>query len=316
MSSAHDVGSERGHRAHALFLDVQDKITDTLAGIDGGPGFRTDEWRRPEGGGGRTRIIEGGAVFEKGGVAVSLVHGELSEAFARELPGEGRRFLATGISLVIHPRSPRVPTVHANFRYLERGDAEHTTCWFGGGSDLTPWVLFEEDAVHFHRVWRDVNRRHAVGDWPRFKKWCDEYFHLAHRGESRGIGGFFFDYLGLPAPKGTPADPEDAFSFVRDGAGSFLDAYMPIVARRKDERWTEAERDWQLRRRSRYVEFNLLYDRGTTFGLRTGGRVESILMSLPNLVSWKYDDKPEPGTYQEQLVEALRQPRDWLAGVP
>lgn len=305
--------SERGARAHAFFLEVQDRITAALEAADGGARFRTDEWERPEGGGGRSRIIEGGHVFEKGGVNVSLVFGELSEAFAKELPGPGRSFLATGVSLVIHPRSPHVPTVHANFRYLEKGGPDAGVAWFGGGADLTPWIVYEEDAAHFHRVWRDACARHPVADHAAFKKACDEYFFLPHRGESRGIGGIFFDYLGLDAPKGRPADHEQAFDFVRDAAGAFLDAYLPVVERRRGTPGTEAERDWQLRRRSRYVEFNLIYDRGTIFGLKTGGRIESILMSLPNLVAWKYDDQPEPGTYQEELLEVLRHPRDWLA---
>jgi coproporphyrinogen III oxidase len=250
-------------------------------------------------------------LIEKGGVNVSCVFGELTESFARELPGEGRAFFASGISLVIHPRSPHVPTVHANFRYLEKGAG---VAWFGGGSDLTPWILYEEDAVHFHRVWRDVIARHpAVPDYPTMKAWCDDYFFIPHREERRGIGGFFFDYLGVPPPRGTSIDLDLAFRFVKDAAKSFLGAYMPLVERRREHPVTEEEREWQLVRRGRYVEFNLVYDRGTVFGLKTKGRVESILMSLPNLVRWTYDQGPTPGTYQERLVSVLRTPRDWLS---
>lgn len=322
-----DGATPRGRAAHQFFLDLQDKITDALASLDGRSSFRTDPWDRPEGGGGRTRIIEDGAVFEKGGVAVSAVHGELSEAFAKELPGPGRRFFATGVSLVIHPRSPHVPTVHANFRYLEKGDATGRIAWFGGGADLTPWILYEEDAVHFHRTWQRACAQHPeVADYRAYKQWCDDYFQILHRQERRGIGGIFFDYLGAGpegqaviarsgggrGPESRAQDLERVFAFVKDAGGAFLEAYLPVADRRKNNPGTAEERDWQLRRRSRYVEFNLVYDRGTIFGLKTNGRIESILMSLPNLVAWKYDDKPAPGTYQERLVEVLKTPRDWL----
>ncbi|MCC7386800.1 MAG: oxygen-dependent coproporphyrinogen oxidase [Deltaproteobacteria bacterium] len=303
--------SERAKRAHQFFLDLQDKITDALANADGGKSFQTEEWKRADGGGGRSRVLEDGAVIEKGGVNVSAVFGTLSETFGKDLPGTGAEFFATGISLIIHPKSPQVPTVHANFRYLERGQGQ--TAWYGGGADLTPWILRPEDARHFHQVWKTVAGRHPIVDHARLKQWCDEYFFLPHRQETRGIGGIFFDYLGLEGdPRGTPADLEQVERFVKDAGGSFLDAYLPIVERTKGLPWTEDERRWQLIRRGRYVEFNLLYDRGTIFGLKTGGRIESILVSLPNLVAWKYDHRPEPG-YQTALVEALRQPRDWLA---
>lgn len=316
MSPGLELQSERGARAHAHFLDLQDAITRALSAVDGA-GFRTDEWTREGGGGGRTRVLSEGVVFERAGVNVSCVHGELADAFARELPGEGRRFFAAGLSLVLHPRSPRVPTVHANFRYLEKGDLEGRRGWFGGGADLTPWVLYDEDAIHFHTVWRDACDRHPrVASYDAFKRACDDYFFIAHRGERRGIGGIFFDYLGLDPPRGIPADLEDAFDFVRDASACFLDAYLPIVERRKHEAWNEEERAWQLVRRGRYVEFNLVYDRGTTFGLKTKGRTESILMSLPSLVRWAYDDAPRPGTYEERLVEVLKSPRDWLGTAP
>ncbi|MCK6550540.1 oxygen-dependent coproporphyrinogen oxidase [Myxococcota bacterium] len=303
----------RGRAAHRFFLDVQDRITEALTIVDGAGSFRTEDWRRAEGGGGRSRLMTEGRVFEKGGVNVSCVFGELSESFAKELPGEGRRFFATGVSLVIHPRSPHVPTVHANFRYLEKGDGTSMQSWFGGGSDLTPWILYDEDAVHFHRVWHDVCARHPVADYRAWKKWCDDYFTLKHRQERRGIGGIFFDYLGLDQPPGTPADHEDVFRLIKDAAPSFLDAYIPIVERRKSATFSDEERDWQLVRRGRYVEFNLVYDRGTVFGLKTNGRAESILMSLPSLVRWPHEEPPRPG-YQERLVEVLKHPRDWLDG--
>ena len=303
--------SPRGEAAHALFLEAQRRITDALAAADGGDGFRVDEWTREEGGGGRTMILADGPLIEKGGVNVSCVFGEMSEAFAKELPGEGRSFFATGVSLVIHPRSPHVPTVHANFRYLEKGEGDDRVSWFGGGADLTPWILYEEDAVHFHRHWKAACDRHGAADYADFKRRCDTYFHIPHRGESRGVGGIFFDYMGLPPPKGIAAAPDDARAFVEDCALGFVDAYLPIVERRRSVEANDEERLWQLRRRGRYVEFNLTYDRGTVFGLKTNGRVESILMSLPNLVRWDYDVRPEPGN-QSALLDVLRNPRDWI----
>ncbi len=281
------------------FRSLQDRICSALEQVDGGPPFREDQWQREGGGGGRSRVLTDGAVFEKAGVNFSEVSGQMSEEFARQVPGEGRDFYATGISLVLHPRSPMVPTVHANFRYLHKGDRQ----WFGGGADLTPYYPYSEDAIHFHRVWRDVCRRHSsVADHARFKKWCDEYFYLPHRGEHRGVGGIFFDYL--------EGDIATIFAFVQDAGNSFLDAYLPIVRRRKDEPYGARERAFQEFRRGRYVEFNLLYDRGTLFGLKTGGRVESILMSLPPVVRWLYDYRPEPGSREAALDEALR-PWDW-----
>jgi len=277
---------------------VQDTITTALAALDG-QAFREDRWERPGGGGGITRILENGHVFEKAGVNTSVVFGELSEEFAPNLPGEGREFFATGVSLVLHPRSPMVPTTHANFRYIEKGDR----AWLGGGADLTPYYLFEEDAVHFHRVFKRVCDYHDASWYPRFKSACDEYFWLRHRGEARGIGGIFFDEL----------EPDDrGIAFWKDAADSFLESYEPIVERRRDEPFGDDERVHQLRRRSRYVEFNLLYDRGTVFGLRTGGRTESILMSLPPLVRHDYDIEPHPDSREARLLEVLRNPRDWI----
>ncbi len=302
--------SARRTRTEQLFTDLQQRITDAIATIDGGGGFRTDSWTRPEGGGGRSMVLEGGAVIEKGAVHYSCVHGEMSEAFAKELPGESRRFFATGISLILHPRCPHAPTTHANFRYLEKGDG---VAWYGGGADLTPYVLYDEDASHFHRTLKSACDRHTVMPYARAKKWCDEYFYLPHRQETRGIGGIFFDYLGLSGdPRGTPADLDDVVRFVQDRGGRA--SSMPTCRSSSAEgpAFTDEERDWQLVRRGRYVEFNLLYDRGTIFGLRTNGRVESILSSLPSEVRWSYGHGPRAGTPEARLIDVLKQPRDWV----
>jgi coproporphyrinogen III oxidase len=277
---------------------LQDEITSELERVDGGR-FAEDLWERPGGGGGRTRVLSEGKVFERAGVNLSEVHGELPEELARQLPGEGRAFHAAGVSLVLHPRSPMAPTVHANFRYLERGSRS----WFGGGSDLTPYYLWEEDARHFHAVWKRVCDRHDPAYYPRFKKWCDEYFFLPHRGEARGVGGIFFDYL--------EGDLERVFGFWAEAGSAVLEAYLPVLRRRLGEPYGSAEREHQLLRRGRYVEFNLLQDRGTVFGLRTGGRVESILMSLPPLARWSYNAVAAQGSREAALEEVLRHPRDW-----
>jgi coproporphyrinogen III oxidase len=286
--------------AVAYFMELQDRICQALAGLESKAAFREDTWQREGGGGGRSRVLEGGAVFEKAGVNFSDVRGEMSEAFANQIPGAGRNFTAAGISLVLHPYSPMVPTVHANFRYLTKGEKR----WFGGGADLTPYYPYREDVIHFHCVWRRVCEKHApLVDYRRLKKACDAYFFLAHRNEPRGVGGIFFDYL--------EGDLEAVFAFVRDCGDSFLDAYLPIVERRKDEAFTQQRREFQQYRRGRYVEFNLLYDRGTVFGLKTGGRVESILMSLPPVVRWRYDWHPEPGSREAELYDVYLKPRDW-----
>jgi len=280
------------------FKQLQDRITRALEELDG-TSFRQDTWTREGGGGGCTRVLEQGRVFEKAGVNFSSVHGKLPEEFATKIPrGSGTDFFATGISLVFHPLSPMVPAVHANFRYLEKGDAQ----WFGGGCDLTPCYPYPDDAAHFHRTMRQACDKHDAGFYPRFKKWCDEYFTLKHRGEMRGIGGIFFDYL--------EGDREKHFAFVQDAGNAFLDAYVPIAGRRMHEPYGERERQYQLYRRGRYVEFNLLYDRGTIFGLETRGRTESILMSLPPLVRWIYDFKPEAGSREEKAL-AFFQPQEW-----
>jgi coproporphyrinogen III oxidase len=278
---------------------LQDDICGALEQLDGKARFREDPWQRPGGGGGRSRVLEEGAVLEKGGVSTSVVFGELEEAFAKKLQGEGRHFWAGGISLVLHPRNPYVPTVHANYRFIHQGGK----AWFGGGADLTPYYLFEEDAVHFHRVHKEACDRHDPAYYPRFKETCDKYFYLRHREETRGVGGIFFENLG--------GDLEREFELVRDAGRAFLPAYLPIAERRKDMPYTEAQRFWQEVRRGRYVEFNLVWDRGTTFGLETKGRTESILMSLPPQVRWRYDHHPAPGSEEARLVEVLRAPRDW-----
>jgi coproporphyrinogen III oxidase len=293
---------QQRERTVVFFQDLQDRICRTLEGLAPGPGFREDLWQRPGGGGGRSRVLTQGTVFEKAGVNFSDVSGQFSEEFAAQIPGEGRDFTAAGISLVLHPRSPLVPTVHANFRYLTKG----TGRWFGGGADLTPYYPFRQDVIHFHRIWKQVCERHpAVADHARFKKWCDDYFFLKHRGEPRGVGGIFFDYL--------EGDFDALFAFVQDCGNAFLDSYLPIVRRHHNEPYTERQRAFQEVRRGRYVEFNLLYDRGTIFGLQTGGRVESILMSLPPVVRWEYDYRPEPGSREAELYDVFLKPRDWAS---
>jgi coproporphyrinogen III oxidase len=292
-------------RAAKFFEELQADICRAVADADATAKFSADAWQRPGGGGGVARVLAGGAVFEKAGVNWSSVDGELPAEIAESMPGKGRTFRASGVSLVLHPRSPMVPTTHANFRCLQKGDA----VWFGGGADLTPYYLFRDDAVHFHRTLAEAcDRNRPVGDYDRFKATCDDYFFLPHRGETRGVGGVFFDYVGAKGP----AHPlESIFAFVEDIGRTFTSAYLPIVAKRVTEPYGDVERNWQLQRRGRYVEFNLIYDRGTLFGLKTNGRIESILMSLPPLVRWDYDVMPTPGSREAELVAALR-PTDWL----
>jgi coproporphyrinogen III oxidase len=294
-------------RAADLFASLQDEICTGLEELDGAGTFTADRWQRHGGGGGLSRVLTGGRLFEKAGVNWSKVEGDLPAEFAGQIPGSGTAFSATGVSLVLHPGSPMVPTVHANFRFLEKGER----AWFGGGSDLTPYYLFREDAEHFHHTWRSACAAHAdVADYRRFKEWCDEYFFLPHRGERRGVGGIFFDYLD---GGGVDGGLEAVFAFVAAAGRAFLSAYRPIAARRAGEPYGERERQWQLLRRGRYVEFNLVYDRGTVFGLKTGGRTESVLMSLPPLVRWDYDSgHPPHGSREAELVDVLRNPVDWL----
>lgn len=292
--------SPLGRQVRVFFEEQQSRICAALEEIDGTARFGLDRWVRPGGGGGVTRVIQSGTVFEKGGVNTSAVSGLLSENLARTMETAPTTFFATGVSLVLHPGNPMVPTVHANFRYFEQEGGDF---WFGGGIDLTPYYVQEEDIRHFHGTLREACDRHGNERYPRYKKWCDEYFMLRHRGETRGVGGIFFDYL--------RGDGESLFAFVRSAAGAFLPAYVPIVARRAGEPWGDRERQWQLFRRGRYVEFNLVYDRGTQFGLETGGRAESILMSLPPLVRWGYDIRPAPGSPEAELTALLTSPRDW-----
>ena len=301
------LGPEDTAAVRAWLFDLQDRICAALEGEDGDGSFAEDLWERAEGGGGRTRILAEGGVFEKAGVNVSDVHGAAlpAAATAQRPQLAGRSFRALGLSLVLHPRNPYVPTAHANVRFLLAEKPEEAPVWwFGGGFDLTPYYGFEEDAAHWHRTARDLCAPFGEDVYPRFKRWCDEYFVLRHRGEPRGIGGLFFDDLDAWGF-------ERCFAFARGVGEGFIDAYLPILRRRRDTPWGERERDFQLYRRGRYVEFNLLYDRGTLFGLQSGGRTESILMSLPPLVRWRYDWQPEPGTPEARLYEVFLVPRDW-----
>src|SRR5579883_810260 len=289
-------------RAEEFFRKLQNEITSTLEVLDGGEKFFQETWQRPGGGGGRTRVMSEGSIFEKAGVNFSAVHGEAPESMAGS--DTAVSFFATGVSLVLHPRSPKIPTVHANFRYFEQSNNQ---AWFGGGMDLTPYYLDEEDAFHFHSTIKTACDKHDISYYPRFKKWCDEYFFIKHRGESRGIGGIFFDNLSADHLR----EREKIFDFVQDVGQSFLPAYVPIVEKHRDERYTEEEKHWQLLRRGRYVEFNLVYDRGTRFGLETNGRIESILMSLPTVARWEYNVTPAAGSPEARLEAVLKNPREW-----
>ncbi|WP_421804569.1 oxygen-dependent coproporphyrinogen oxidase [Flagellimonas sp.] len=289
---------------------LQDTITTKLEELDGVAKFQQDFWEREEGGGGRTRVIENGAVFEKGGVNISKVHGPLPKSMQNYFGVEDVDFFACGLSLVIHPKSPMVPTVHANWRYFEmyNKDGDIVDQWFGGGQDLTPYYLFDEDAVHFHKTCKKACDAHHPEFYPTYKKKCDEYFWNAHRNEARGVGGLFFDYC-----KATDATSmEDWYNFVTEVGDSFLEAYAPIVEKRKNLPYTKEQRDWQEIRRGRYVEFNLVHDKGTLFGLKTNGRIESILMSLPPHVQWRYDHHPEKGSEEAKLTEVLKEPKNWV----
>ena len=298
------------HAVRAYLLDLQDRICAAVEAEDGGARFEEDLWERPEGGGGRSRVLSEGAVLEKGGVGFSHVFGPGLPASATAHRPElaGRSFQALGVSLVFHPRNPYAPTTHMNVRFfVAEREGHEPVWWFGGGFDLTPYYGFESDAVHWHRTAREACVPFGEDIYPRFKRWCDEYFFLRHRNEPRGIGGIFFDDLnegGFPR----------CFAFLRSVGDHFLPAYLPILRRRKDMPYGERERDFQLYRRGRYVEFNLVWDRGTLFGLQTGGRTESILMSLPPLVRWRYDWRPEPGTPEARLYEEFLRPREWAEG--
>lgn len=310
---------------------LQDSICAKLQVLDGKSTFQEDSWDRPEGGGGRSRVLREGALLEQGGVNYSEVWGDhLPPSILKQRPeAAGHRFYATGTSMVLHPRSPYVPTVHLNYRYFEAGPV----WWFGGGIDLTPYYPFKEDVVHFHQTMKAACDRHHPEYYSTFKPWCDEYFYLKHRQEMRGVGGLFFDYqdgIGAlyrgPHAEGIAAHHSDQlgtlpprswdeiFAFAQDCGNAFLPAYVPIIERRRDTEYGDRERNFQLYRRGRYVEFNLVYDRGTIFGLQTNGRTESILMSLPPLVRWEYAYSPEPNTPEAELYETFLKPQDWATG--
>jgi coproporphyrinogen III oxidase len=307
---------------------LQDQICAGLETMDGLGKFQEDSWERAEGGGGRSRIMQAGAILEQGGVGFSEVWGEhLPPSILAQRPdAEGHRWFATGTSMVLHPRSPYIPTVHLNYRYFEAGPV----WWFGGGADLTPYYPFPEDAAHFHRTLKQACDRHHPEYYPTFKLWCDEYFYLKHRQETRGVGGLFFDYQDGQGelyrgsdPKGpagihsaqlgqiAPRSWTEIFAFAQDCGQAFLASYLPIVERRKETPYGDRERQFQLYRRGRYVEFNLVYDRGTIFGLQTNGRTESILMSLPPLVRWEYGYQPQPNTPEAELYSTFLKPQDW-----
>jgi len=288
-------------------LDLQDRICAGLEVEDGGARFVEDSWIREEGGGGRSRVITDGAVFEKGGVNFSHVRGSQLPPSATAARPElaGRSFEAMGVSLVMHPENPYVPTSHANVRFfIAEKEGEAPVWWFGGGYDLTPYYGNADDCRHWHRTAKAACDPFGKDIYPRFKAWCDEYFFLKHRDEPRGVGGLFFDDFNQPGF-------EQSFALMRAVGDSYLEAYLPIVERRKQMSWGERERQFQLYRRGRYVEFNLVYDRGTLFGLQTGGRTESILMSLPPLVRWEYNWQPQPGTPEAELYDYYLQPREW-----
>lgn len=291
----------------AYLLDLQDRICARLERLDGAAKFQEDSWERAEGGGGRSRVMTDGGVFEKGGVNFSHVFGASmpGSATAHRPELAGREYEAMGVSLVMHPLNPHVPTSHANVRFFcAKKEGAEPIWWFGGGYDLTPYYGHDEDCEHWHGVAKAACEPFGADVYPRYKKWCDEYFHLKHRDEARGVGGLFFDDL-------NELGFERSFALMRAVGDSYCDAYGPIVERRKATPFTEEQRQFQLYRRGRYVEFNLVFDRGTLFGLQSGGRTESILMSLPPLVRWEYNYQPEPGTAEDKLYTRYLKPRDW-----
>ncbi|NJR64992.1 MAG: oxygen-dependent coproporphyrinogen oxidase [Leptolyngbyaceae cyanobacterium CRU_2_3] len=309
---------------------LQDTICQDLQRLDGAGKFQEDAWERPEGGGGRSRVIQDGRIFEQGGVNFSEVWGShLPPSILVQRPeAAGHPFYATGVSMVLHPRNPYIPTVHLNYRYFEAGPV----WWFGGGIDLTPYYPFAEDVIHFHNTLKQACENHHPEYYPTFKRWCDEYFYLKHRQETRGVGGIFFDYqdgqsgeLYRGSDESGPAAAhsakvgaiegrtwDDLFQFVQSCGQAFLPAYLPIAEQRQSIEYGDRQRNFQMYRRGRYVEFNLVYDRGTIFGLQTNGRTESILMSLPPLVRWEYGYKPEPNTPEAELYETFLKPQDWV----
>ena len=305
------VANESGFKLAPVkeyLLGLQDRICAGLEQLDGGAGFQEDNWEREGGGGGRTRVLADGRVFERGGVAFSHIHGSgLPPSATVKRPDlAGRSFQAVGVSLVIHPLNPYVPTSHMNVRcFVAEKEGENPIWWFGGGYDLTPYYGFDDDAVHWHRTARDACMPFGEQVYPEFKRWCDDYFYLRHRQEQRGIGGLFYDDL-------NEWGYSPCFDFMRSVGDSYMQAYVPIVEKRMNTKYGERERSFQLYRRGRYVEYNLVYDRGTLFGLQTGGRTESILMSMPPLVRWEYNWQPEPGSEEARLYEEFLKPRDWL----
>lgn len=293
----------------SYLLDLQDRICDKLSEVEGGTPFREDVWEKSEGlrGGGRTRVLASGKSIEKGGVNFSHVQGDSlpPSATARKPELAGRRFEAMGVSLVIHPENPYIPTSHANFRLFSAyKDGEEPIWWFGGGYDLTPYYVFEEDVIAWHQTAKDACDPYGLEIYPHFKSWCDEYFYLKHRKETRGVGGLFFDDY-------NEGGFDRCYDLVTSLGDSYIKAYAPILEKRKDHKYGERERQFQLYRRGRYVEYNLVFDRGTLFGLQSGGRTESILMSLPPLVRWEYDYQPEEGSAEAKLMDYLK-PRDWV----
>ncbi|HEY4145716.1 oxygen-dependent coproporphyrinogen oxidase [Pinirhizobacter sp.] len=299
--------SHQADLVETFLRDLQDRICSAVEGLDGHARFTEDAWTRSAGGGGRTRVLRDGAVFEQAGVNFSRVHGDkLPPAATAHRPElAGGSFIATGVSLVLHPNNPHVPTTHANVRYFEaRKEGVEPVWWFGGGFDLTPFYPVDEDVIHWHRTARDLCAPFGDDVYARYKAWCDEYFYLRHRQETRGVGGLFFDDL-------NEGGFERCFGFTQAVGNGFLDAYAPIVERRRDTPHGEREREFQLYRRGRYVEFNLVWDRGTLFGLQSGGRTESILMSLPPRVRFEYGYEPEPGSAEARLAGYLK-PRDWI----
>ncbi len=295
---------------YQYILKLQDSITSKLEEVDGVAKFQEDIWKRPEGGGGRTRVIENGTIFEKGGVNISAVHGALPESMQNYFGVKDSDFFACGLSLVLHPKNPMVPTVHANWRYFEMYDKAGNIVdqWFGGGQDLTPYYLFDEDATHFHAISKIACDKHNPDFYPTYKKKCDNYFWNTHRNEARGVGGLFFDYCKATGDMSM----QDWYNFVVQVGNSFLEAYVPIVEKRRNLSYSKEQRDWQEIRRGRYVEFNLVHDKGTLFGLKTNGRIESILMSLPPHVQWQYDHHPDNGSQEERLLQILSKPKDWV----
>ncbi|KAJ8556269.1 hypothetical protein K7X08_023027 [Anisodus acutangulus] len=319
-SSGDDSSKSNSVRARfeKMIREVQDSVCTALEAVDGGAKFKEDVWSRPGGGGGISRVLQAGDVFEKAGVNVSVVYGTMPpEAYRAARPVDNGNakpgpipFFAAGVSSVLHPKNPFAPTIHFNYRYFETDAPKDAPgaprqWWFGGGTDLTPAYIFEEDVKHFHSVQKGACDKFDASFYPRFKKWCDDYFYIKHRGERRGLGGIFFDDL-------NDYDQEMLLSFSTECANSVIPAYIPIIEKRKDTPFNDEHKAWQQLRRGRYVEFNLVYDRGTTFGLKTGGRIESILVSLPLTSRWEYDHQPVEGSEEWKLLDACINPKEWI----